>query len=46
MTKQTFEKIRNGLLEALAVVKGNKEPAKMHQPPKGAKSSSKTKVKS
>lgn len=33
MTKTAFEKIQEGLVEALSVAKGDAEPARMHVPP-------------
>ena len=33
MTKKAFEKIAEGLTEALAIAKGEAEPARMHVPP-------------
>lgn len=33
MTKKAFDKIAEGLKEALAVARGDKKPAKLHVPP-------------
>jgi putative transcriptional regulator len=44
MSKKAFDKIAEGLTEALAIAKGEKKPAKLHIPPELDVSAIRTKI--